>query len=219
MKESGQSLVEVLVALTIATLVVVTLIIVVLAGLKNSQFAQNQSRATKYAQEAMEKIKTIRDRNGTVQLNDQGLWGTKCATQCYSTDGICHFSDLWSCDLSSSFTPCTSSPQQPEDLHGCYFDLELTGNDPKLVELPGTADNSSPVVNLEDGLTREIYFEDDASFNKEKKVTVKVKWTDSSGPHESNLETVFTGCALNSQWCGGSQACCSRDCIPGGVCR
>ena len=43
---TGQSLVEVLVVLALSTVVMVALIIVIVVGLKNAQFAQNQARET-----------------------------------------------------------------------------------------------------------------------------------------------------------------------------
>lgn len=60
-KESGQSLIEVLAALAVVILVVLALVMVVTTSIRNATFAKNQSLATKYAQEAIEKVRAFRD--------------------------------------------------------------------------------------------------------------------------------------------------------------
>jgi len=57
----GQALVEVLLAIFVATMVLVGLISATTIALRNSQQAKNQALATQYAQEAMEKIRASRD--------------------------------------------------------------------------------------------------------------------------------------------------------------
>ncbi|MDO8498449.1 MAG: prepilin-type N-terminal cleavage/methylation domain-containing protein [bacterium] len=160
-RESGQSLIEVLVALVVAALVITALIITILTGLKNSQFAQKQSQATKYAQEAIDKIRGIRDRDVAVTAN-------------FGSTSVAKFSDLWSVQISAS----TDSS---------YFTLGVGSL--SLSQVPVASSD----VDLGDGLSRQIMFWDDAtSFALQKQVTVKVKWTDSSGSHESNLQTIIT---------------------------
>lgn len=253
-KQAGQSLIEVLIALTVTIVMIVALIAFVLTGLKNAQLAQNQSKATKYAQEALEKIKAIRDRNGQVVFAYSTLactWSgcirgvdasNDCAAICgesneiaqpncpnypiaqgpycsirygpdfcdessYSPDQECTgslsgagrlsgrccccqsstpntFSELWSHNLSSDGSPCTIRPSGSTE---CYFKISSSGN---FLEEP--VNNNSLSENLENGLLRQILFEDAASsYGSEKKVTVKVKWTDSSGEHESNIQTIL----------------------------
>lgn len=86
-RQNGQSLIEVLVALSVAILVLGALVILVLTSLKNAQFAQNQAKATKYAQETMEKIKSLKDRDELINLTGQPnitfktfLTGTSCSS-------------------------------------------------------------------------------------------------------------------------------------------
>lgn len=59
----GQSLVEVMVAVAILVLVATGLIFGITVAINNANFAKNQARATKYAQEGMEKIRAHRDQN------------------------------------------------------------------------------------------------------------------------------------------------------------
>lgn len=166
--------------LMVASVVFGALIVAILASLKNAQFAQSQTRATKYAQEGLERIRLIKNSNGEVDFNAaQG-----CASTCGPTN--CNFSLLWNCDLSVPVnSPCVVKAAGEAQVGGCYFRLDSTGT--KLVEAP---DSANITESLEDGLRREIYFKDGADSN-EKKVLVKVKWTDSSGEHMSNLETVL----------------------------
>jgi len=65
MKDSskGQTLVEVLLAVGVATLVRIGLTGAVTVSLRNAQFARNQALATKYAQEGIEKVRAYRDQN------------------------------------------------------------------------------------------------------------------------------------------------------------
>lgn len=168
--ESGQSLVEVLVALVVATVVIVALIVTVLTGLKNSQFAQKQSQATRVAQDALDKIKTIRDRNGTIVYDSS------------------NYDFLTPPSLSSIFTVNLSAPVACNG--ACYYRLLWDGGTSQWTLDQLTVDPKSE--SLSEGLTRQILISDDASFGTQKYITVKVIWSDSSGEHESNLQTILT---------------------------
>jgi type II secretory pathway pseudopilin PulG len=58
---SGQSMVEMLIALGIAVLIIVALVQSIVTTVKNSQFAKNQTLATRFGQEGIEKIRAQRD--------------------------------------------------------------------------------------------------------------------------------------------------------------
>lgn len=60
----GQSLLEMVVAIGVTTLVLTSLVAAVVISIRNAHFARNQSLATKYAQEAIEKIRIRRDIGG-----------------------------------------------------------------------------------------------------------------------------------------------------------
>jgi len=71
--QSGQSLVEVLVALTAVVLVVVALAVATMVAISSTDYAKRQQGATKYAQESMEKARNYhRTQNWTNFRNDCG---------------------------------------------------------------------------------------------------------------------------------------------------
>lgn len=88
--QSGQTLVEVLVALGIAVILLSGLTLAVLSALSNTTFSRNQNLATQYGQEAIEQMRTMRDSN---YATFSQLSGTYCfAKTCSSvttTAGIC----------------------------------------------------------------------------------------------------------------------------------
>ncbi len=94
--ESGQSLVEVIVAATVGILVVSALTFATIFSLRNASFAKNSAQATKLAQEGIEKVRTIRDRDGKISYTGGNI-------------SVSKFSDLY--DASLSFN-CPSN---------CYF--------------------------------------------------------------------------------------------------
>lgn len=159
--QKGQSLIEVVVALSVATIIVTSLLIVVINSLRNAQFAQTQVRATKLASGAIEQIRTIRDRDGVTIFRTTGGLTAK-------------FSDLWSINMANTCNPNPCSFRVTPN-----FTLEQTNQ-------------ASEVEDLGDGLSREVIISDvSASYQTEKTVTVKVRWTDASGTHESHLQTVI----------------------------
>lgn len=60
LNQSGQSLVEVVIALAVAVLVLLALVSVTISSINNASFSRNQSLATKYAKQAMEDIRAYR---------------------------------------------------------------------------------------------------------------------------------------------------------------
>src|SRR4030043_2346790 len=61
--EKGQSLFEIVLALAIATLIVVALVALASSAIRNSTFAKNKALATRYSQEATEWLRGERDTN------------------------------------------------------------------------------------------------------------------------------------------------------------
>lgn len=70
----GQTLIEVLIALGILSLVVTGIATVVTSGLSNTQFSKDQNTATKYAQEALEITRNIRNKNYTEFSSFNGIY-------------------------------------------------------------------------------------------------------------------------------------------------
>jgi Tfp pilus assembly protein PilV len=162
--ESGQSLIEVLIALLVAVLMIGAMTIATITSLRNSTFSQNQSQATKYAQESIELVRANRDRGGQVTLVENGR------TVEYQ------FFQLWTKKMSDI---C--------GLDTCYFSIN-----PATLSLAQITSADTTVV-LNDTFKRQIAISDTAtSFQKEKNLQVIITWTDSSGSHESKLTTVLT---------------------------
>ena len=61
--KSGISLLEVIIAMTISIILISGLVLATTTSIRNSQFAKSQTLATKFAQEAMEKVRAYRDQN------------------------------------------------------------------------------------------------------------------------------------------------------------
>lgn len=85
----GESLVEVIIAATVGVLVVTALTFATIFSLRNANFAKNSAQATKLAQEGIEMVRTLRDRDGDVSYTDvskfSDLWAItfSCPSNCY----------------------------------------------------------------------------------------------------------------------------------------
>ncbi len=156
-KQAGQSLIEVLVVLVVATMMMVGLINIILSSLKNAQFAQNQTQATKLAQDTVDKIRILRDGNKNETLYN-GL-----------TD-YC-FKSLWE---DSTFS-CTG---------GCYYKFTSLTE-----EALSKINSGSTKESLGEGFSRQIQVTQN---NPEVRLIIQISWNDSSGGHNSNLETILT---------------------------
>lgn len=67
--QTGETLLELTMAAGLAVLVISALTITTIIGLRNSQLSQNQTQATKLAQEGIEKVRSLRSRNQSVCLD------------------------------------------------------------------------------------------------------------------------------------------------------
>jgi hypothetical protein len=63
--QDGQSLVEVLIALGIGTVIIVAVTVVVIISLNNAGFNKNENLANAYAQEGLEFVRQLKDRSWT----------------------------------------------------------------------------------------------------------------------------------------------------------
>ena len=152
----GQSLAEVIVASAVGILVVSALVFAIIFSLRNANFSKNQAQATKLAQEGMEKVRSIRDRDGVVIFTHSG--GTTAK-----------FTDLWSVRLRDSCDPC----------YFTFVSNNLNG---------GVITSYETLTN---GMLRQVQMSDDINFDKEKTISVVVKWVDFAGSHESRLKTIL----------------------------
>lgn len=76
---------ELVVVIAVILIVVGSLTFATIASLRNAQFAKNQAQATKLAQEGLEKVRSIRDRDPS----SMGILWTTSTLSCAS--GICYF--------------------------------------------------------------------------------------------------------------------------------
>ncbi|MBI3384756.1 hypothetical protein HY030_01015 [Candidatus Gottesmanbacteria bacterium] len=77
-KKPGQSMIETLIALGIGVLIIVALVQSIVTSIKNSQFAKNQTLATRFSQEGIEIIRSVRDRLGWPSFYNSYNTKTKC---------------------------------------------------------------------------------------------------------------------------------------------
>lgn len=92
----GQSLAEVVIAVSVVVLIITGLVAGTTASLRTSQFNRARSLATKYAQEAMERARGLRDSGWTTFLTYGDSFGN---VWCLTSDG--QWKDVTStCDVS-----------------------------------------------------------------------------------------------------------------------
>jgi len=63
--DSGQTLIEIILALSVVVMVITGITFAITSSLKNATFSKNQNLATAYARQGMEILRTIRDRSWT----------------------------------------------------------------------------------------------------------------------------------------------------------
>ena len=79
-KRKGQSLIEILIAISAITIVLTALVSAATRSLSGSISARTQALATKTAEDQMEKIRAFRDRNGLEIIS--------CDDKCYLNDSL-----------------------------------------------------------------------------------------------------------------------------------
>lgn len=164
----GQSLIELVVALGLLTVIITILSVTTITGLRNSQFSKNQSQATKLGQDGLEKLRAIRDRNYTVCGPGENIkaWNSIYDTNCPTTPLTCKYT-LKTLPVGACVTP-------PSEIW-----LSNNTNPPEEIVAEGVT------------FTRTITITDYKNDINQKEVNVKVSWTDLSGDHNSNLSTIM----------------------------
>lgn len=66
--QKGQSLIEVIIALSVVTIITLGFTNITITALRNAQYAKNQNQATRHVQEALEIVRVIRDVNYYVDV-------------------------------------------------------------------------------------------------------------------------------------------------------
>lgn len=187
--EGGQTLVEALAAVAVAVIIVTSLVTLGIATQRAASTSRNQNQNTKYGEETLELIRSIRDAkfSGSVR----GVTAFAC-----NTTNSCSFADLYTSPFVSptSFTPvyftlssalvtagCTSGVSSVD----CYQLTKAAGSTPvqigstiysraiKIWDSANTTDTNDPA-------------------DKVKFVEVLITWSDQGGIHTSDTTTKLT---------------------------
>lgn len=160
----GQSLLELVIGLGLLTVVITVLTITTIGGLRNSQFSKNQTQATKLAQEGLEKVRAIRDRNYAVcGPNNITNWSSIYTLNCSQTCPYILKTGAPSCgSVSADFWLSYSAVPEAIMADGVNFNRLVSVKD---------FGNPSDIT--------------------QKEITVTVSWTDLSGTHSSKLTTIL----------------------------
>ena len=93
-EQKGQTLIEMIVVISVGVLVVGGLVFATISSLRNANYAKNQVQVTKLAQEGLERVRSIRNQDGSVNFSHgSGLTTTK-------------FSDLYGVKMTNTCDPC-----------------------------------------------------------------------------------------------------------------
>ena len=160
----GQSLIELIIVIALTVLIVGALTFATIASLRNADLANSQIQATKLAQEGLEKVKIIRDRNtsGDVFYDDDTTNENHIHTI---------FSDFWAITFS-----CEGAERN------CDFMF-----DSGVLRQAG----SNSAEHIPDSIFyRQIQIAGEGNTNQ-KTITSIVKWSDFSGEHQSVLTTIL----------------------------
>lgn len=163
-RQRGQTLIEVLVALAVIVLIVTSITVAVITSLNNAEFVKNQNLATQYAQQGMEIMRFMRNTNyGTFTQ----LTGTYCladtCTQLVNTPGT-------SCSPKTGLT-CSANV-------GTIFVREVTADNSTYV---GPTPGATNLCQFGTSVTSTVYWADN-------------KCTDSNNPycHKVQLFSCFS---------------------------
>lgn len=171
LNQNGQSLIEMVIVIAVGVLVASALVFATIASLRNSQFAKNQSIATKLAQEGLEAVRNIRDRN----IEDECVYTRFVGGILVSTS---RFSELY--DIDFVLEPGEVGQMKFRDERLVTSGLVTSGSD--FQSIPDSIFSRQVQITNSNGL----------DYRKEKLVTVIVKWSDFSGEHQSKLSTILT---------------------------
>lgn len=170
MKQQGYTLIEVVIAMAVSILVIGALTFATTSSLRNADIAKRQSQATKLAQEGLEKIRSIRDRDEAINS---------------SFGGVTTFSGLWNISMSADVANCPGGI--------CYFRfLDITGvlqqGNQLIVESLGNGAFKRQ-IQIIDKLTCDSVV--NTCYQEEKEISSIVKWSDFAGDHQSKLTTIL----------------------------
>lgn len=177
----GATLVELMVVISVGIVIVAALTFATIASLRNANYAKNQAQATKLSQEGMEKMRTLRNRDGifnpswTLDVPD-GLDGD-------NTVGKWNDDDFWDEEPLGCGNKCT------------YHFFKFPSNtNLELVYLTSSKDfPTSQAESINNGQFLRVVgiLDHQSTYTTEKEVTVFVRWTDYAGIHDSKVTTIL----------------------------
>lgn len=166
LNQTGQALIEVTIASGLAVVIISAIAITTIIGLRNSQFAQNQIQATKFAQEGIEQVRNVQNRN------------------CPLIDSTTYY--YWYDDQTISPPPANFVWLNLASLASLNFQVQVDATHCQL--------NSNPLPEklLNSRFIRTISLDAVTGVSNKAKATVTVVWTDYSGSHQSQLVTILS---------------------------
>lgn len=194
--QSGQTLVEAIVAIAIAVVLVTAVVALAIQTQRAAQTSRNQSQNTRYGEEALEKIRNIRDLNLTGSIRSTNM----TSFTCFGTN-TCKFSDLYSVTSPSPLAGTNASG-------GYYFILaynatgcggagcwDLTRDTSGAFQTISGTIYSQRIRVWDNGQT--FAAQPNPALNPDpidrvKFVEVTIRWTDAAGDHNSTATTKLT---------------------------
>lgn len=183
--QSGQTLLELVVVVGVSVLVIGALVFATVSSLRNAQFSKNQTLATKLAQERIERVRTGRDRNWGINMGlgiPVSSWDGNSSAAC-AGNSLIKEDSIWCYDIPGNCDRLGIN-------NICYY-FKL---DPSSGVLTNIGTTTFPEIQAERVSPFRIAVtlsDDPDDYQKAKKVTAIVKWTDFSGDHESRLTTIL----------------------------
>lgn len=172
--QTGQSLLELVIGLSLISVVIGALAIITTYSLRNTQFSKNQSQATKLAQENLEKIKTIKSSNYGICFSGEFI------NSCSGWDNI------WIHPIAAAgekYTITTGTSGCTVGTLTKPYCLQFS-NLSSPIPVPNNTLFSSEII---------IYSEPvNTPVSDQRKIVSRIYWTDNSGTHTSDLVTVLS---------------------------
>lgn len=173
--QKGQSILEVAVSLGLVTVIITVLTVTTLNGLKNSQFAKNQVLASSLAQQGIELVKSMRQRDCAIVLTQ----GTNPGSYYWfdRTKGTL----IWEAGI----PPISGTNPIPED-----NTFSFVVNTSACTVTQNASSGNGEFIN--GGFTRKIKLERLTSNPQILRITVDVFWSDFSGEHTAQNVSLLT---------------------------
>lgn len=187
-RQAGQTLVELVVVVAVSVIIIGALVFATISSLRNASFSRNQAQATKLAQEAIERVRSSRDRNQcinglTIQSSIINSWnGSNPACSTTNTAAI------WEKQINGN---CGNTSTTPPSY--CFFNVASSGAISYIGPFTPTTEQRLPTGSESiPPFQRAVYiFDASATFSTRKTITAIVTWNDFSGYHESRLTTIL----------------------------